>query len=112
MKGKRGRPRKPLPGPHLGHNVGTATHEPSVNGGDPSGTLASLTVAPVVPRLLDLHTTARYLTVSEWTVRDLEAAGTLSRVRIPLPNDGELRKVLFDRVQLDQLVEAWKEKGS
>jgi hypothetical protein len=54
-------------------------------------------------------TTARFLSVSPWTVRDLEAAGTLRRVRIPLPNGGELRKLLFDQADLDRLVEAWKD---
>lgn len=61
------------------------------------------------PRLLDLRATAAYLGVSEWTVRDLDAAGVLHRVRIPLPHGGELRKLLFDRSDLDRLIEAWKE---
>ncbi len=65
-----------------------------------------------VPRLFDLRATASYLSVSEWTVRDLDAAGVLHRVRVPLPNGGELRKLLFDRTDLDQLIEAWKEAGS
>lgn len=60
------------------------------------------------PRLLDLDTSAAYLAVSPWTVRDLIAAGTLARVRIPLPNGGELRKVLLDRDDLDRLVAGWK----
>jgi hypothetical protein len=66
--------------------------------------------APIVPRLLDLHGTASYLSVSEWTVRDLEACGILARVRVPLPNHGELRKILFDKEDLDRLIEAWKEE--
>ncbi len=66
-------------------------------------------VAPLAPRLLDLHATAAYLGVSEWTVRDLEAAGLLKRIRVPLPNQGELRKLLFDRQDLDRCVEMWKE---
>ena len=36
------------------------------------------------PRLLDLGSTAAYLGVSSWTVRDLEAAGELRRARIPV----------------------------
>jgi len=28
---------------------------------------------------------------------------------VPLPGNGELRKLLFDRADLDALVEAWKE---
>ena len=60
------------------------------------------------PRLLDLGATAFYLGVSVWTVRDLEAAGTLKRVRVPVAGGGDLRKLLFDRQELDRLVEAWK----
>ena len=67
-------------------------------------------VAPLAPRLLDLHSTALYLGVSKWTVRDLEAGGVLPRVRVPLQEQGELRKILFDRVDLDRLIEAWKEE--
>jgi hypothetical protein len=35
-------------------------------------------------------------------VRDLEFAGVLQRVRIPLPDGRELRKLLFDREDLDR----------
>jgi len=62
----------------------------------------------VAPRLLDLPSSARYLGVSLWTIRDLIANGTLTRVRVPLPNGGELRKVLLDREDLDRLVPSWK----
>ncbi len=109
MKGKPGRPRKLLPSPDEGHNAGTATQEPRDSRVDQGGALATQAVAPVAPRLLDLHATARYLTVSKWTVRDLEAAGTITRVRIPLPNDGELNKLLFDRLELDRRIETWKD---
>jgi hypothetical protein len=61
------------------------------------------------PRLLDLHAAATYLGVSPWTIRDLEAAGVLPRVRVPLPGGRELRKLLFDKADLDQLIKAWKE---
>jgi hypothetical protein len=60
--------------------------------------------------LLDLEATAAYLNVSPWTVRDLEAGKILRRVRVPLPNGGELRKVLFDRLELDILVNGWKDQ--
>ena len=79
---------------------------------------ASAFQAPLVPlsaRLLDLPTAAAYLGVSLWAIRDLEAAGTLSRVRVPLPPDrrgrrrgGELRKLLYDRADLDRLIDRWK----
>jgi hypothetical protein len=95
-----GRPRK------SGHPSGAppAQHpgiEVHLGGAPTSGTLAQ--------RLLDLEATAAYLNVSPWTVRDLEAGGILRRVRVPLPNGGALRKLLFDRGDLDRLVEAWKE---
>ena len=64
----------------------------------------------VPPRLLDLKATAAYLGVSPWTVRDLEFSGTLRRVNIPLGTRKELRKLLFDRQDLDRLVETWKGK--
>jgi hypothetical protein len=61
-----------------------------------------------VSRLLDLTQTAQYLGISAWTVRDLVANGTLQRVSIPLAGGRELRKLLFDRGDLDRLVDAWK----
>src|ERR1041385_7065464 len=66
-------------------------------------------VEPILPRLLDLKATAAYLGLSHWTVRELEAQHVLMRVRIPLPNDGEVRKLLFDRADLDRLIEIWEE---
>src|SRR5258708_2469823 len=48
-------------------------------------------VPGLCPRLLDLGATAAYLGVSPWTVRDLEAAGTLKRVRVPVAGGGDLR---------------------
>lgn len=68
------------------------------------------TVTPIAPRLLDLDAAATYLGVSPWTVRDLEAAGVLKRVRVPLPGGRELRKLLFDKADLDRLIEAWKDR--
>jgi hypothetical protein len=59
-------------------------------------------------RLLDLQATARYLGLSPWTVKEAEAKGVLKRVRVPLHNGGQLRKVLFDRLDLDELISRWK----
>ena len=98
-----GRPRK------YGHVPGTSPAQGPENSEVNGRALACLAVAPVPPRLLDLDGTAVYLGVSPWTVRDLEATGVLRRVRVPLRNGGELRKLLFDRSDLDRLVEAWKE---
>jgi hypothetical protein len=73
-----------------------------------SGTVAYEAVGQILPRLLDLRAAAAYLGVSPWTVRDLEANGTLRRVNVPSGPGRDLRKLLFDRQDLDQLVETWK----
>lgn len=98
-----GRPRK------VGHSPGTAAGQEAINTGKVGSTLAWQAIAPVSPRLLDLKGAAAYLGVSPWTVRDLETAGSLRRVRIPLENGKELRKLAFDRQDLDRLIEAWKD---
>jgi len=67
-----------------------------------------LSAAPRPARLLELEGAAAYLGVSPWTIRDLEAAGTIKRVRVPLAQGRELRKLLFDKMDLDRLIEAWK----
>jgi hypothetical protein len=66
-------------------------------------------LCPISPRLLDLPATSGYLGVSPWTVRDLQVSGVLPRVRVPLPGGGELRKLLFDREDLDRLILSWKD---
>jgi hypothetical protein len=58
------------------------------------------------PRLLSLEAAAAYLAASSWTVQDLEAAGVLPRVRVPLPDGRGLRKLLFDEADLDRLIDA------
>ena len=63
---------------------------------------------PIEPRLLNLKAAAAYLGVSPWTVRDLEARRVLKRVSVPLSAGAELRKLLFDKVDLDHLIETWK----
>ncbi len=104
LRGRPGRARKAPPG----HDMGGANADASPNGASKRRALA---IGASVPRLVDLRATAAYLGVSEWTVRDLDAAGVLRRIRVPLPNGGELRKLLFDRTDLDQLIEAWKDVG-
>lgn len=68
-------------------------------------------LSPVEPRLLDVHRAAFYLSCSAWTVRDLIASGTLQRVLIPAGPGRDLRRVLLDRQQLDELVLRWREAG-
>ncbi len=70
-----------------------------------------MVIAAIAPRLLDLEAAALYLGVSIWTVRELAGKkdGVLKRVRIPLKNNGELRKLLFDREDLDRFIERCKD---
>src|SRR5712691_9454287 len=81
---------------------------PGYRGGRARGPLAEPAGEPGPWRLFDLDQAAAYLGVSPWTVRDLEAAGTTKRVRVPLSNGRELRKLLFDKADLDRLIEVWK----
>ena len=90
--GRPGRPRRSAPAP---------TPAPRIR--------SAVTIEPTAPRrLLTLRDAAAYLGLSTWTVRALEAQGALPRVRVPLPRGGELRKVLFDRADLDAAVARWK----
>ena len=102
LRRKPGRPRKT--------DSGRVHATPQVDGGS-NDARRGKAPAPVTitPRLLDLLATAAYLGVSPWTIRDLEAAGVLPRVCVPLPGGRELRKLLFDKSDLDRLIEAWKE---
>ena len=59
---------------------------------------------PAAPRrLLPLPEAAAYLGVSPWTVRELQWSGKLPRVDLG-------RKLLFDRADLDALIERQKER--
>jgi excisionase family DNA binding protein len=54
---------------------------------------------------------ASFLSVSKWTLRRLVDAGALPVVRLPLTR-GSVRRLLFDREDLETLVENAKEKDS
>lgn len=99
---KPGRPKKAT----FGHTTGTGEPGGDVNSESKAAPLAYLTMPR---RLLDLEAAAAYLGVSPWTIRDMAAAGVLPRVRVPLPGGRELRKLLFDKADLDRLIEEWKE---
>jgi hypothetical protein len=76
------------------------------------------------PRLLDVRTTAAYLSVGESTVRDYVHAGILVPVALPGSalrqaggrviagcRDRNMKKLLFDRLDLDALVDRLKEEA-
>jgi len=112
---KSGRPRKDdagiFTGPVSGHTTGTVPPKPQARSGDRHSVEVIQTAVPLSPRLLDLQMAATYLGLSIWKVRELEQASILARVRIPLPGKGEVRKLLFDKNDLDRLIEAWKERS-
>jgi hypothetical protein len=59
-------------------------------------------------RLLGLRAAADYLGLSYWTLRDLVNAGTIRPVRLPLAAGRDLRRILLDRRDLDDLVDRSK----
>ncbi len=69
-----------------------------------------LPVVATAPRLLDLEGASLYLAVSLWTIRDMVASGELKRVRLPLTKEKSLRKLLFDREELDRVIESSREE--
>jgi hypothetical protein len=82
--------------------------------GRPRKAIAEQAVAKldITPRLLTIGAAAAYMGgISEWTVRDLIANGTLPRVTIPLANGKDLRRVLIDRESVDQLISTWRESA-
>ena len=104
LRQKPGRPRKEVTG-----SIPPDKAFDGERGRDPSRrTVVYEAVGHILPRLLDLKAAAAYLGVSPWTIRDLEANGTLRRVNVPLGMGKDLRKLLFDREGLDQLVDSWK----
>jgi hypothetical protein len=65
------------------------------------------------PRLLNAHGAARYLGVSYWSIRDWAMSGRLRTVTLPplQRREGDprppkaLRRLLFDRSDLDRFVD-------
>lgn len=103
LRGRPGRPR------NLGHDAGITPSQVGAKSVSPDRPSVR---GAAGPRLLDVRAAAAYLGVSSWTVRDLEAAGALRRVRLPLPSGREVRRVLYDRLDLDRLVEGLKEPAA
>jgi excisionase family DNA binding protein len=58
--------------------------------------------------LLGVHEAAAYLGVSHWTLRDMVRAGSITPVRLPVAGGRDLRRILLDRRDLDDLVEQSK----
>lgn len=87
-----------------GHNLGHSAVKPrvSMEGALPARDLESGASGPP-RRLLGVEEAAAYLSLSVWTIREMEWRGDLRRVRLP-----RIRRLLFDRADLDRLVEEGK----
>lgn len=88
LRGKPGRPR---------------TRPPVASAAPVGATVAS------VRRLLDVRALGAYLSIGERRARELVSTGIIPRVRVPLANGGELRRLLVDRECVDRLITAWRE---
>ena len=105
LRGRPGRPRKQLSGHdprHVRSVAGLdAPQARAVVEAPEPGTLDHPASAPAIaPRLLGLKAAAAYLGVSDWFVRALLSEGALPRVQL-----GSGRRLLFDRADLDRLIE-------
>ena len=72
-------------------------------------------VIRMTPRLLNVAETRHYLgEISEATVRRLVERGELRPVRLPsVRHPGETgRRLLFDRADLDALIDRWKREST
>lgn len=110
--GKNGRPRtRPIEASVTGTLRAQAPAKTRMNSGHGARAQALQTPVPpaLTPRLLGLAAAAEYLGMAPWTVRELEWRGVIARVRVPLPGGRALRKILFDRDELDRLIAQWKE---
>jgi excisionase family DNA binding protein len=101
----RGRPGRPRRHPANGQSTGKVLPQVRDNAAPVDRPLVP---QATVPRLLDVEAAARYLGISSWTVRAMVDAGTLRPVRLPLDGGRELRRLLFDQLDLDRVIEAGK----
>jgi hypothetical protein len=106
LRGKPGRPRR--------GTVGAQTSDAArINGESDASHQDSESGRPALHerRLLDVAMAASYLgDLGEDTVRELDARGVLTPARVKIPGRGgqPIRKVLFDRLELDRLVSGWR----
>jgi len=87
-----------------GHSLGTAASEKPVNRGSAEGTVDRRTNVLPAPRLLDYRAAGAYLSLSYWSLRELVLNGEIPCVKFRT-------KVLIDRRDLDDWIEANKETG-
>ncbi len=109
----RTRPVDPPAGLESGHGGAQGAARARLNSGaewrpgapsTPALPLVVAVVAAAPARLLDLASVGVYLGLSHDSIKKLDRAGRLPRVKVP-----GLRRTLVDRVALDAAVEAWRE---
>jgi hypothetical protein len=82
---------------------------PETIGSHNKGNQAREATAPVLgARLIGVEDVAAYLGTSTWTVRRLMDGGHLKRVVLPLGRK-DCRRLLFDKLDLERLVDSWKD---
>lgn len=112
LLGRPGRPRTRPPSPPLDRDRTVTAHaETRIDSGAQGRPLARQASA-LLPRLLTVSAAAAYLSLSEDVVLELLQAGTFRRVTIPAPvtakrRGGAIRRVLLDRLQLDEAIVGW-----
>ena len=105
LRGRPGRPRTKPRGDNPGDNREPARTQVRVPPARPSErTQDSPSCAPPGPRLLTRQEAADYLNLSSDLLDRLTRQGELPRVQLALGNRN-VRKVLYDRADLDRLVE-------
>jgi hypothetical protein len=110
--GRPGRPRKHPPKTLMdGDRTVTSRPEIRIDSG-PQGRPLAHQASALLPRLLTVKAAAKYLSLGEDTVLELLDAGTFRRVTIPAPvtakrRGGAIRRVLLDRLQLDEAIAGW-----
>jgi hypothetical protein len=100
LRGRPGRPRKRPERSHVEVTPALQARVAPSPAARPSDRTSS-----VLPRLLGVEAAGRYLEVSAWTIRDLVAGGQLQPVRLSLASGKAVRRLLFDRMALDLLVD-------
>jgi hypothetical protein len=105
LRGRPGRPRTKPSGDNPGDNREPEPTQVRVPQARPAArTQDSPSCAPPGPRLLTRHQAANYLNLSSDMLDRLTQQGELRRVQLTL-GDRTVRKVLYDRGDLDRLVE-------
>ena len=104
-----------------GHTPGTAQPQAPAEQGAQRCQQDLQSFAHGWPRLLDAETAARYLSVSKWCLIELMNAGDITPIRIRRPRTARamktkpvgdvMRRRLFDRLDLDALVDRWRAEG-